>query len=89
MIEFSINTPFESERELANHESFKALDKIKIEPVIALEIDWNEPAVILKNRSNKPKEEGLVNFFEDDLVKTFETKKDKPKEEVLLEFSLD
>jgi hypothetical protein len=28
MIEFSINTPFESERALANHESFKALVKI-------------------------------------------------------------
>jgi hypothetical protein len=88
MIEFSINTPFESERELANHESFKALEKIKIEPVIALEIDWNEPAVILKNRSNKPKEEVLVDFFEDDLVKTLETKRDKPKE-VLVDFHLD
>jgi hypothetical protein len=88
MIEFSINTPFESERELANHESFKALKKIEVEPVIASEIDWNEPAVILKNKSNKPKEEVLVDFFEDDLVKTLETKRDKPKE-VLVEFSLD
>jgi hypothetical protein len=32
MIEFSINTPFESEIELANHESFKALEKINDEP---------------------------------------------------------
>jgi len=44
MIEFSINTPFESERELANHESFKSLEKIEDEPVTVLETKRTEPA---------------------------------------------
>lgn len=43
MIEFSINIPFESERELANHELFKPLEKIKNEPAIALENNRNKP----------------------------------------------
>ena len=44
MIEFSINTPFESERELASHESFRALKKIEDELVKALEYKKAEPA---------------------------------------------
>lgn len=44
MIEFSINTPFESERELASHESFKALEKADDEPVTVLETKRPESA---------------------------------------------
>jgi len=58
MIEFSINTPFESERELANYESFKALVKVKDEPVTVLETKRAEPA----------KKEALFNPFESDNV---------------------
>ena len=59
MIEFSINTTFESERELANHESFKALEKIKDEPVVASENNSNETKKVLKNKEKEPKEEDL------------------------------
>jgi hypothetical protein len=44
MIEFFINTPFESERELASHESFKALEKVEDEPVTVLETKRPESA---------------------------------------------
>ncbi len=59
MIEFSINTPLKSERELANHESFKALEKIKDEPVVASENNRNEPEKVLKNKEKESKEEVL------------------------------
>jgi len=58
MIEFSINTPFESEMELANHESFKSLEKIEDEPVTVLETKRPEPA----------KKEALFNPFVSDNV---------------------
>ena len=51
MIEFSINAPFESEMEMANHESFKSLVKVEDEP--------EEP---LKNKRNAPKKEDLVDI---------------------------
>ena len=50
MIEFSINTPFESERELANHESFKALEKVKDEPVEVLENFKSKSEKVLKSK---------------------------------------
>jgi len=58
MIEFSINTPFESERELASHESFKSLEKIEDGLVTVLETKRAEPA----------KKEALFNPFVSDNV---------------------
>jgi hypothetical protein len=65
MIEFSINTPFESERELASHESFRALEKIEVEPVVEFEQSTNRPAIALKKSTKKPEKEVLVDFVLD------------------------
>jgi hypothetical protein len=54
MIEFSINTPFESEREMASHESFRALEKIE-----------DELVTVLKTKRPEPVKECLVDLFLD------------------------
>lgn len=60
MIEFSINTPFESERELANHELFKALKKIEVEAVVELKESANEPAIAIKKSASKLGKEDVI-----------------------------
>jgi len=72
MIEFSINAPFESEMELANHESFRRLVKVEDELAKAVE-------------TGDPKKEGLLNPFGDEPLKPLKNKGNAPQKEALLD----